>query len=147
MSFHSVLTGAAVWPADLATAGIVSAASRVYTGRRRQTVTHTDGEVWLEQIPTEQAGMGLQGLSRHVYLVHVYQGPFNAGPGKTGEAQLDAVEAKLETIAERYHGTATFVGTLTGITAIEANVETVDVDPELDNVIEGTVLVTFLVSR
>ena len=46
---HDTLIGAAVWPADLVTAGIVSAASQVYDGRRIQGVQDSTVEVWLEQ--------------------------------------------------------------------------------------------------
>ncbi len=143
MSFHSTLTGATVWPADLVTAGVVTAAPAVYTGRTRQVVTRTDSEVWLERLPAESAGTGLQRLERVSYLVHVIEGLALRGGAQAGKEQLDALEAKLETIRRRYDGARPFTGDLPEIVHARAEEADLDVDPEGN--IEGTVRVTFLV--
>lgn len=143
MSFHADLT-AAVWPADLVVAGIVIAAGRVYTGRKKQKVTHTDREVWLEDLEDESDGAGFQGLSRYAYMVHVIIGDKVGGSAGTFDAQKTALKAYLETIRKRYHGTLPFAGSVGTIVAQEAQIGSVDVDPESSQ-LEGTVRVVFYV--
>lgn len=156
MSFHSSLTAALVWPADLVTAGIVATAAQVYTGRRPRQPTDSRGEVWLERLadpPTE--GGGFQHVRRHAYRVHVREVGL-AGSDKAGAAQLTAAEAKAQTIKERYDAAVPFTSTFSGMLPAEAVEDSVDVDPgdpgnEADiqavKVIDVAVLVTFNVKE
>lgn len=146
MSFHSTVTAALVWPADLVTAGVAPAAAAVYTGRRRQNVTRQDREVWLERLPEQRGGGGFQHVTRYPYLVHVRM-KSNAGGDKTGNAQLAAVEAHMQTIAARYHATVPFASSVSAMLPCEATEEAVDVDPEDEAVLDGTVRVTFSVKE
>lgn len=147
MSFHSSLIAADVWPADLVTAGVVTAAAQVYSGRRPRDKTDRRGEVWLERLsdpPTE--GGGFQHIRRHAYLVHVRY-PLNAGPDKSGKAQLDYVESRMQTIKERYDGAVSFSSTFAGMLPADAAEESADVDPGAEDVIDGTVRVIFSVKE
>lgn len=131
MSTHTSLEAAL--KTDLVSAGVVTAEAQVYSGRRPQKVTRSDGEVWVERLPTEQIGRGLHRVTRHPYLIHVIGRPSNAGPAGTGEAQLETVEAKAETLVDRYDGTLpseisdALSGTLVGVLARE---ESADEDPD-----------------
>lgn len=145
MSFHSTITDAAVWPADLVTAGVVSSADAVYTGRRAQQVPR-DAEVWLEYQGAAPAGGGLHAVTQHTYAVHVFRRG-NDGPGARGERNLTDVEADLATIRDRYQGACPFKATATGMIHATAEVDDVDVDPEERRFQEGTVRVVFTVSE
>lgn len=146
MTVHSTLTGASVWPADLVTAGVVADASHVYAGRRPQQIRH-DVEVWLEQLPTEDASQsGLQIATRHPYMVHVIR-KGNDGPGRRGARNLNEVEGHLHTIRQRYHGLCPFLSAVSGMVHAEAVVEEVDDDPEETKAQIGTVRVTFTVAE
>jgi hypothetical protein len=151
VSFHSSLVSAAGWPADLVTAGIVSSTAQVISGRKVNDKARRDLTVFLERDPTVPGGAGGTGaqfVRGHVYIVHVVF-PLNLGHDKTGKTQLDTVEAKLEAIAERYHGgsfpTAIFtaVPALARIYSISAGEETIDETPEDAAVLTGSVRVTF----
>ena len=143
MSFHSVLIGATVWPADLVTAGVVAAAGQVYSGRRAQKVPEPT-EVWLERLPTEQAGAGMQALTLHPYLVHV-RTTKTPGGKNTGKPALDVVEAHMKTITERYSGARPFVSALPNLVWAKAQEESVDTDTTQERVLDGSVRVTFAV--
>lgn len=145
MSVHSQITAAAVWPADLVTAGVVSSAADVYTGRRPQQITR-ETEVWLEALPTEDASpSGMQTVTRYPYMVHVTR-KGNDGRGRRGERNLADVESHLQTLRARYHGELPFLATLTGLVSVEAVVEEVDDDPEEGRSQTGTLRVTFTVA-
>lgn len=145
MSFHSDLI--AVWPADLVSAGVVASTGQVYSGRRPRDKTDRRGEVWLERLPDPPSeGTGLQAVDVHTYSVHVLY-PSNAGPDKSGKAQLDLVEAHLQTIVRRYDGEIPFSATFTGMLPAEAVEGQVDTDPEATDELEGVVNVTFRVRR
>ena len=147
MSFFSTLMGAAVLPTDLASAGVVANANRVYRGRRRQLVQHTATEVWVEEVaspPTE--GWGLQHIRRHEIRIHV-RTKNNPGPDGTGSAQLDLIEAHLETLRDRYHGAVLFTGTFAGMLPARAVIEAVDDDPADEDVLDGVIRVTFAVKE
>lgn len=147
MSFHSSLIAASVWPADLVSAGVVTAAAQVYTGRRPQDKPDRRGEVWLERLADPPAeGFGFQHVDRHAYLVHVRYPLGNQGGDQTGKAQLDVIEARMQTIRDRYDTAVPFSSTFTGMLPCEATEEGVDTDPEAD-VIDGTVRVTFSVKE
>lgn len=146
MSFHSQLTDS-TWPADLVTAGVVATTAQVYTGRRPRTPTDRRGEVWLERLPGPAVeGTGQQLVLVHSYLVH-YRYPLgNQGPDKAGAPLVSHVEAKLQTIRDRYHVAIPFASTFPGMLPCEAAEESVDVDPEdPEGTLEGTVRVTFRV--
>lgn len=147
MSFHSSLIASAVWPADLVTAGVVTVATQVHTGRRPQAITDRRGEVWLERLedPPSEGG-GFQHVRRHAYLVHVLYPLGNQGGDKAGKALLDVVEARMQTIKERYDAAIPFVSTFTGMLPVVADEESADTDPEAE-VIDGTVRVTFSVKE
>ncbi|HYE92701.1 MAG TPA: hypothetical protein VEA38_16845 [Terriglobales bacterium] len=154
MSFHSLMTAAAAWPADLVSAGIVATAGQAYTGRRPRDKVNRNGEVWIERLPEPQPeGNGFQHIRRYPYLLH-YRYPSNAGTDQAGGTQITHVEAKLAAIRERYHATFStwlesfLVPTPTAGTkflAGEAVEESIDVDPEDADVLEGIVRVTFSV--
>lgn len=145
MSFHSSITATAVWPTDLVSAGVVASTGQVYTGRRPKDKTDRRGEVWLERLPDPQAeGTGFQHVDVHAYLVHYFYPLGNQGPGQNGEALTTHVEAKLQTIRDRYDATLPFTSTFSGMLPCEAVEESLDVDPENDT-LEGTVRVTFRV--
>lgn len=137
MSFHTSV--AAAWPADLVSAGVVAAEADVYTGRQPEAVTRTTLSVWLERLNADAAG---EGVTQHPYLVHVRSGIGNKGGNQAGQAQLEAVEAALETVRERYDGKQPFVATVTTILAVEAGEVSADLDPGAKYQ-EGTVRVTF----
>lgn len=145
MSFHSSLVASAVWPADLVTAGVVASSGQVYAARRPRDKADRRGEVWIERLPdTPAEGTGFQHVDVHAYLVH-YRYPLgNQGPGQDGAALLTHVEAKLQTIRDRYDATLPFTSTFSGMLPCEAAEESVDEDPE-DDVMSGTVRVTFRV--
>lgn len=145
MSFHSLVTASAVWPADLVTAGVVAAVADVYTGRRRQQVTRP-AEVWLEQVPGESLGQGMQGLAQYAYRVHYFRRG-NDGPGRRGKRNLDDVEDAVEVIRQRYHGACPFISTVSGMVHAEATAEEVDNDPEDSKAQEGVVRVVFTVAE
>lgn len=145
MSLHSVITAAAVWPADLVTAGVVDAAADVYTGRRPQKVARLK-EAWLEQLPSEGVGTGLQQVTRHPYLVHLFRRG-NQGGAQTGDRSLGELEADLHTLRERYQGACPFKASVSGMVHAEAQVEEVDDDPESRGVMVGTLRVTFTVAE
>lgn len=147
MSFHSSLIATAVWPTDLVTAGVVTATAQVYTGRRPRDKTDRRGEVWLERLsdPPSEGG-GFQHIRRHAYLVHVRY-PLNAGPDKSGKAQIDVVEARMQTIKERYDAAVPFSSTFSGMLPADATEETVDVDPGAEDVLDGAVRVVFSVKE
>ena len=144
MSVHSVLTGSTVWPADLVTAAVVTAAARVYAGRAPQKVVATDTEVWLERLPVREEGRGLQAVSLHPYNVHVRKAQ-NRGGNQAGSEQLTTVEAHMRTIAARYNGARPFYASLATMIACEASEESVDRDPEDEMILDGVVRVTFAV--
>lgn len=147
MSFHSSLIASAVWPADLVTAGVVTTAAQVYSGRRPQDKPNRLGEVWLERLADPPAeGGGFQMVDRHAYLVHVRYPLGNQGGDLTGKAQLDVIEARMQTIRDRYDAAIPFVSTFAGMLPCDATEEAVDVDPEGD-VIDGTVRVVFSVKE
>jgi hypothetical protein len=139
VSFHADVISP--WTSDLETAG-VAATGAIYTGRRRQHPARVDPEIWIERLPIEQEGTGLQAVTRHPYLVHLYVRN-TAGPAQAGDAQLALLEERLEIIIRRYHGTCPFVATVTDMVHCTAVGESVDVDPENKDIIEGTVRVTF----
>lgn len=144
MTVHSDLIATSAWPTDLVSAGVVASTGRVTTGRRPEKVRPTDASVWLERKSVEEEGKGFQGLSRHVYVVHVFDRR-NPGENQSGYAQTTSVEAKLRTIVSRYHGKRPLYTFNSSIVAAEAVEESTDVDPEDREVCEGTVRVTFSV--
>lgn len=148
MSFHSDLVAAAGWPADLVTAGVVAAAADVYAGRHARQVVRQSGEVWLERLPVEERGTGLQALRLHPYRVH-YRALLNLGADRAGAKQVEDGEAKLRTIVARYRGTRPFAGlhatTMADLVAADAVEETVDTDPEDERVLDAAARVTFAV--
>lgn len=146
MSLHSDIVTSGLLAAELVTAGAVTLAAQVYTGRRPQKITRTDGEVWVEKLPIEEIGTGLQGRALHPYLLHVFAGPFNSGPAGAGDAQLATVEATLETISSAFSGKSLFTAN-PEVISHSAAVESIDSDPEEDRVVEGTIRVEFVVTR
>lgn len=145
MSVHSILTAAGVWPTDLVTAGVVASTADVYTGRRPQTIKR-ETEAWLEQLPSESAGEGLQAVTRHPYMVHVFRRG-NDGPNQRGERNLGEIEAHLHTIRARYQGAVPFKTSVAGMICASAQVEEIDDDPGERAYQVGTVRVTFTVAE
>lgn len=145
MSFHSTLTAASAWPADLVTAGVVSTAAQVYTGRRPRDKTDARGEVWLERLTVQVSG-DAQHIRSHAYRAHV-RCRINGGPDKAGGAQVTAVEAYMRTIADRYHGLNPSLTGVSNVVSVSAVEEGVDTDPGDELVQDGTVLVTFYVKE
>lgn len=144
MSFFSDLDSNLA--ADLVTASVVDDAGDVSFGRSPPGVRKTDAWVWVERQPVEQVGVGAQALESHPYRIHIYAGLTSRGSAADGAAQLAEVEALMETVAQRYSGSRTaFYATVPEIIACTASEETVDVDPESEQ-IEGIVRVTFLVA-
>ena len=147
MTFHSTLTGAAVWPADLVTAGIVSTAAHVYVGRRPRMIPQTDRSVRLERLPKDSVEeYGHQRVTAHPYLLHVLESD-SKGPKQSGGALVTAVDAALEAVVDRYHGTRPFVASLPLIVAVTAEEEEFDEDPDTGLVQTGAVRVTFYVKE
>lgn len=144
---HDALIGASVWPADLVTAGIVSAATQVYDGRRQQGATQSVIEVWLEQEPViDESPTGFQEVEVHPYLVHVLvSDPMNHGGDKTGKVKLRTLQSHLRTIKSRYRAARPFSGDIPAIVTCFADDEDIDVDTENKKTIEGTVRVSFVV--
>lgn len=143
MTTHATLIDAAVWPADLVSAGVVASAAQVYSGARWASPATSNGEVWLERLGVEEQGRGLQGVRHLAYLVH-YRQAVAEGTAREGKPAVDAVEAKLRAIVARYHGKRPFVSAVPSIKAASAIEDRVLVDPEDKRFAEGTVRVTFL---
>lgn len=145
MSFHSSLIAAAVLPADLVTAGVVTVAAAVYDGRQAQKVQRQDTEVWLERLqdPDSQA-WGFQHVRGHAYRFHV-RARGNAGGNLAGSALLALVESRMQTIRDRYDAAVPFSTTFSGMCPAEAVEETVDEAPDDDATLDGSVRVTFWV--
>lgn len=144
MSLHSTITATAVWPADLVTAGVVASTAAVYTGARSGLAPTSSGEVWIERLTVEEHGRGLQDVRAHRYRLH-YRQAIDVGLKRSGQPGLDAVEAKLRTIVDRYNGRRPFYANDATIKAATAVEEAVSVDPQDERYAEGTVLVTLLV--
>ena len=145
MSFHSAMLAAAVWPADLVTAGVAPTAAAVYPGRRPQKVTRVDREIWIERVEGEPIGTGFHGAHLHSELVHVIEAG-NPDGDTTGKTKLSAAEADLRVIVKRYDGAeipAAFSAAVPGLFAMQAQEEVVDLDPGEKKVLIGSVRVDF----
>lgn len=144
MTLWSLLTSKDALPADLVRAGVVTSDAQVYPGRRPQHVTHLGLEVWLERLPRLGEGSGLQRVALCAVRFHVRK-RLDQGPDQTGALQLAQVEGHLHTIYERYHGAVPLVAVpaLRGSLPAVAVEGSLDVDPEDEDVLEGTVDVTF----
>lgn len=147
-NFHGALTNLQL-PSDLLGLGngFIAVAAQVYTGRRRRDPPRTDGEVWIERLSSEEVGTGLHRLIRHNYRLHVIGAVSNGGPDTSGDAQLDQVELTCREIVQQYNGTRRLYSALPEIKAISAAEDTIDVDPEDDTRMVGTVLMSFLVEE
>lgn len=115
-----------------------------YAGRRRRTVTRTDGEVWIEPLPNEDVGTGLQRLTRRPYMVHVLSPTTNRGGAGAGAAQIAEVEVEQRAIVAALNGTRSMHSADARIVGIAAEDVSLDADPEDPKRVEGTVRVTFL---
>ena len=140
MSFHSDV--AAVWPADLVTAGVVTAAGQVTFGRTGADKVDARGAIWIERLPETRGGAGGQHVIRYPYLLHLRATPRNLGSDKTGAAQLTAVEARAQTIVSRYNAAVPFLATRTKMLPAAAAEESLDTDPGEGSYVEATVRVT-----
>lgn len=147
MSFYSTLMGSAVLPQDLVDAGVVTSTAHVYKGRRTQEPQLAGTEVWVEQVASPATeGWGGQHVRVHEVRLHVrVEG--NAGPDQTGSAQLDTVEAHLETLRNRYDAEVLFTGSFAGMLPARAVVEQVDDSPDDLKVCEGILRLTFFVKE
>ncbi len=145
MSFHSALVATTAWPADLVSAGVVAVVAQAYSGRRARDKTDARGELWLERMPAPASG-DVQQVRAHPYRVHVRH-PLNGGPDKAAASQLTIVEARMRTIADRYHGQCPSITGVSNVLSISAVEDVVDVDPENEAVLDGVVLVTFFVKE
>lgn len=143
MSFHSTLTATAVWPTDLVSVvTMLASTDQVYTGRRPRSPQDTRGEVWIERLPTEEQGPGTTRVVAHPYLLHVYSGVRNAGPDKTGDAQLDTTEAAVQEIVDAYDGQRRLAASLSSLITWTAADDSQDQDPQDRKTNEATVRVT-----
>lgn len=136
-------------PADLVTAGVVTAVAQVYFGRRAQNPARQDVEVWAERLDVDEVGTGGQVVRAHRYRLHVRGGPSNRGADQAGTAQVTAVEAAQRLVVERYHGQRRLYATsgLAGLIAFSAVADQADVDPEEGKVLDGAVLLTAFVKE
>lgn len=144
MSFHSDLV--ANWPADLVTAGVIALAAQAYSGDLSQKIRRADGEAWIERRGVAERGSGLQALRVHEYGLHLRL-PGLAGPDRTGRALEDAVEAKIRTLVDRYHGARPFSGVaaLGNLVASECVEEFLGFEDDDHQIMRGSLAVTFLV--
>lgn len=150
MSFFSTITASGALPTDLVNVNSggaldVTTTAQVYAGRRRRDPQRTDGEVWVERLPAEEIGTGLQRYTAHPVLLHCYSSTSNTGDDRAGAVQLAEVEALAAAIVARYHGTRRLYGTDSDIVAIDAREEEVDADPEETKRAEAVVRLTFYV--
>lgn len=133
MSFHESLTNAQL-PGDLIGVGgasfLIGSTAQVYTGRRPRTPHRVDGEIWIERMPAEEIGTGLQRLTAYPYRLHCYSATDNKGPDKSGDQQLDEVEQMAAGIVAQYHGTRRLYSALPEIALWHAAEESIDYDPE-----------------
>lgn len=145
MSRHSVLTATAALPTEINTAlTIVTTTDQVYTGRRARHPARTDGEVWLERLPEEHHGRGMETLTAVPYLVHIYSAVSNAGSDKAGDAQLLEVEGAAQELVAYFHASRQLSSAVSLVTwsAVE---DSIDVDPQDPRRAEATVRLTAFV--
>ncbi len=146
MSLWSSLLASTAWPTDLASlAGpVVPSLAHVYGGRKPRAVCNRTGEIWLEPLPMYRTNSGLQHVLVLPVNVHV-RWPSNPGVDGAGTAQLTEVDPKLQTILAAYKGTRRMVA-ITGLTDViftDAEVVEVDDDPDVLDVLDGVVRVTW----
>lgn len=145
MSRHTALTATAALPTEInAALTLVTSTDQVYTGRRARSPARTDGEVWIERLPEEPRGRGMETLSAVPFMVHIYSAVGNAGPDKTGDAQLLEVEGAAQELVTYFHASRRLSATVSLVTwsAVE---ESIDVDPQDARRAEATVRLTAFV--
>jgi hypothetical protein len=146
VSFHSTLIATAAWPTDLVSAGVIGATAAAYAGTTRQHVSRAGVEALMKRLDVTEHGRGFQGLHVHPYALELRL-LHNTGGKQNNDESLTTLEAHVRTLVERYHGKRPMVATLTDLVTVEAFEGPIEVDPENEKVLTGTVRINWLVKQ
>lgn len=108
-------------------------AAAIYSGREPQKVTRVGFEVWVKPMPVEPQGQ----VKVHAFEVHVRLRS-RREENQTGASQLDAVQLTLDDLCDRFDGTRPYVTAVPALVAVQAEVGSLDADPDEPDLIDGT---------